>query len=88
MAYDADLAAQQSIYTPEAAKKVQAQRPPVQTGKARTTVLRKGGGEVWEDPSLMEWDPGERRRLEGERASIVLTSCLSHYYSSFPIVHR
>lgn len=60
-AFDADHAAQQSIYTPEAAKK---HAPALQAnkGKARTTVLRKGGGEVWEDPSLMEWDPGEFNR--------------------------
>lgn len=62
--FDADVAAQQSIYTPEAAKKYQ---PPAgvdgNKGKARTTVLRKGGGEIWEDPSLMEWDPGQSLSL-------------------------
>lgn len=61
--YDAELAAQQSIYTPEAAKRVQQQQQQqprqTQTGKARTTVLRKGGGQIWEDQSLMEWDPSQ-----------------------------
>lgn len=66
--YDANLAQQQSIYTPEASKKYKPLLPPGVAGggagaggaagsKARTTVLRKGGGEVWEDASLMEWDP-------------------------------
>ncbi|WAQ83806.1 hypothetical protein PtA15_4A255 [Puccinia triticina] len=49
-AFDANVAAQQSIYTPDATK--------LNKGKARTTVIRKAGGEVWEDQTLMEWDPG------------------------------
>lgn len=61
--FDADVAAQQSIYTPEAAKKHAPAVADGNKGKARTTVLRKGGGEVWEDPSLMEWDPGELQLL-------------------------
>jgi RNA recognition motif-containing protein len=30
------------------------------------TVLRKGGGEVWEDKSLMEWDPSHFRLFIGD----------------------
>jgi hypothetical protein len=26
-------------------------------GGKRTTVLRKGGGKVWEDQTLLEWNP-------------------------------
>lgn len=56
--YDMEQLQQASIYTPEASK---SNRNGVvaagQKGKARTTVLRKGGGEVWEDQSLLEWDP-------------------------------
>jgi hypothetical protein len=25
----------------------------------RETVIRKAGGKVWEDQTLLEWDPGE-----------------------------
>lgn len=28
-------------------------------GGKRTTVLRKGGGKVWEDQTLLEWDPSK-----------------------------
>ncbi len=28
-------------------------------GETRTTVLRKAAGKVWEDLSLLEWDPSE-----------------------------
>lgn len=60
-----DLDAQQaSIYTPEAAR---ANKPVTgangggsgSKAKGRTTVLRKGGGELWEDQTLLEWDPCE-----------------------------
>jgi hypothetical protein len=79
--FDANVAAQQSIYTPDATaihqQQLQNQHQqqqqqqqqlqqmmPQQTisklnkGKARPTVIRKAGGEVWEDQTLMEWDPG------------------------------
>lgn len=57
--YDMNLAQQSSIYTPEAAKSGRPVASVANKGKARTTVLRKGGGEVWEDQSLLEWDPCE-----------------------------
>ncbi|KAK4049756.1 hypothetical protein OIO90_005337 [Microbotryomycetes sp. JL221] len=74
--YDADLMAQQSIYTPEASRLYQQQQQAEGGGagstangkgkaKARTTVLRKGGGEVWEDQSLLEWDPSHFRLFIG-----------------------
>jgi hypothetical protein len=57
--YDMEQLQQASIYTPEASKSTRNGVVAAgQKGKARTTVLRKGGGEVWEDSSLLEWDPG------------------------------
>ncbi|KAA1118826.1 hypothetical protein PGT21_007277 [Puccinia graminis f. sp. tritici] len=80
--FDANVAAQQSIYTPDATaihhqqlqnqhqQQQQQQQQQLQQmmpqqaisklnkGKARPTVIRKAGGEVWEDQTLMEWDPG------------------------------
>ncbi|GAA5876766.1 hypothetical protein JCM1840_002038 [Sporobolomyces johnsonii] len=64
--YDANAAQQASIYTPEAAKTAQGPAAPAGKGKARTTVLRKGGGEVWEDQSLLEWDPAHFRLFIGD----------------------
>lgn len=57
-AFDANVAAQQSIYTPDAVQHPQVVHK-ANKGKARTTVIRKAGGETWEDQTLMEWDPGE-----------------------------
>ncbi|GAA6063351.1 hypothetical protein JCM10212_004372 [Sporobolomyces blumeae] len=76
--YDANAAQQASIYTPEAAKSgitaaaggaaggAAGAAVPAGKGKARTTVLRKGGGDVWEDQSLLEWDPAHFRLFIGD----------------------
>ncbi|GAA6025820.1 hypothetical protein JCM11491_000596 [Sporobolomyces phaffii] len=76
--YDANAAQQASIYTPDAgftsstaapygAAAAAAAAPGTSAkGKARTTVLRKGGGEVWEDQSLLEWDPAHFRLFIGD----------------------
>ncbi|GAA5884899.1 hypothetical protein JCM6882_007143 [Rhodosporidiobolus microsporus] len=65
--YDMNAAQQASIYTPEASKSNNnAVVAAGQKGKARTTVLRKGGGEVWEDQSLLEWDPSHFRLFIGD----------------------
>lgn len=34
--------------------------------KPRVTVLKKGAGEVWEDQTLMEWDPSHFRLFIGD----------------------
>lgn len=79
LAGPSDLTAQQaSIYTPEAAR---AGRPATHhhgnKPKGRTTVLRKGGGEVWEDQSLLEWDPCESPRSTCAREHTVSSYCVA-----------
>jgi hypothetical protein len=56
--YDVGILAQQSVYVPGAAidKRGGAGGKLAKGGK-RTTVLRKGGGKVWEDQTLLEWNP-------------------------------
>jgi hypothetical protein len=58
--YDVGILAQQSVYVPGAMidKRGGAGGKLAKGGK-RTTVLRKGGGKVWEDQTLLEWNPGE-----------------------------
>lgn len=58
--YDVGILAQQSVYVPGAMidKKGGAGGKLAKGGK-RTTVLRKGGGRVWEDQTLLEWNPCE-----------------------------
>ena len=57
--YDVGAAAQQSAYVPGASVgKPGGSGDVVPRGGKRTTVLRKGAGKVWEDRTLLEWDPG------------------------------
>lgn len=60
---DTDYIAQQSAYLPGVVNEL------VRTGKykapvgKRETVIRKAGGKVWEDTTLLDWDPSEPRRV-------------------------
>jgi len=58
--YDVGILAQQSVYVPGAMidKRGGAGGKLAKGGK-RTTVLRKGAGTVYEDQTLLEWNPGE-----------------------------
>jgi hypothetical protein len=57
--YDVGILAQQSVYVPGAMidKRGGAGGKLAKGGK-RTTVLRKGAGTVYEDQTLLEWNPG------------------------------
>jgi hypothetical protein len=56
--YDVGILAQQSVYVPGAMiDKRGGSGGKVAKGGKRTTVLRKGGGKVWEDQTLLEWNP-------------------------------
>lgn len=58
--YDVGMLAQSSVYVPGAAiDKRGGAGGKVEKGGKRVTVLRKGGGRVWEDQTLLEWDPSE-----------------------------
>lgn len=58
--YDVGILAQQSVYVPGAMiDKRGGAGGRVPRGGKRTTVLRKGAGKVWEDQTLLEWNPGE-----------------------------
>jgi RNA-binding protein 42 len=58
--YDVGILAQQSVYVPGAMiDKRGGAGGKVAKGGKRTTVLRKGAGKVWEDQTLLEWDPSE-----------------------------
>lgn len=63
-------AMQSSIYTPHASGQPwlngnSGALPAAMKGKARRTVLRKGAGYTWEDPTLLEWDPKHFRLFLG-----------------------
>jgi hypothetical protein len=74
--YDIGVAAQQSAYVPGAHTGKGATGVVIPKGQKRKTVLRKGGGKLWEDPTLLEWDSCECERYP-DLTSHVLIKLLS-----------
>jgi len=56
--YDVGIVAQQSVYVPGAMiDKRGGSGGKLAKGGKRVTVLRKGAGKLWEDQTLLEWNP-------------------------------
>jgi len=83
--YDVGIVAQQSVYVPGAAidKRGGAGGKLAKGGK-RTTVLRKGGGKVWEDQTLLEWNPSWFRLFVGDLSNDVSDDVLSNAFNKYP----
>ena len=56
-------------------------------GKQKT-VIRSGGGQVWQDPSLLEWDPAHFRLFIGNLAGEVTDESLLKAFAKYPSVHK
>ncbi|KZT50659.1 RNA-binding domain-containing protein [Calocera cornea HHB12733] len=56
----------------------------VAPGQKRTTVLRKGAGKVWEDRTLLEWDPKWFRLFVGDLSNDVSEDILSDAFRKYP----
>lgn len=57
------------------------------TGKTKT-VIRSGGGQTWQDPSLLEWDPAHFRLFVGNLAGEVTDESLLKAFAKFPSVQK
>lgn len=51
----------------------------------RKTVIRKGGGQTWEDPSLLEWDPTQFRIMVGNLAGEVTDESLAKAFAQYGV---
>ncbi|KAG4300984.1 hypothetical protein PCANB_002683 [Pneumocystis canis] len=85
-AEEAAIAEQQSIYSSENRENAKLRHQARWQGKEkRITVLREGGGTVWEDPSLLDWNPAHFRLfagdLGGEVSDETLFKAFQHYRS-------
>ncbi|KAK4498134.1 hypothetical protein PRZ48_010790 [Zasmidium cellare] len=49
------------------------------------TVVRKGGGQTWEDKSLLEWDPTKFRIMVGNLAGEVTDDLLSKAFEKYDV---
>ena len=59
----------------------------VTDGKTKT-VIRTGGGEKWQDPTLLEWDPSHFRLFVGNLAGEVTDESLLKAFAKFPSVQK
>lgn len=83
----AAIAQQQSIYSSdnrENAKLKQAER--IELKSKHKTVIREGGGKVWEDPTLLEWDPAHFRLYCGNLGGEVNDESLHRAFSAYPSI--
>jgi len=82
--YDVGYLAQQSVYVPGAMiDKRGGSGGKIVKGGKRTTVLRKGAGKVWEDQTLLEWDPSACH--DSAARMLLLTICASQVGSGFSL---
>ncbi|GLB33860.1 putative RNA recognition motif containing protein [Lyophyllum shimeji] len=83
--YDVGILAQQSVYVPGAMiDKRGGAGGKVAKGGKRTTVLRKGGGKVWEDQTLLEWSPSWSRLFVGDLSNDVSDDVLANAFNKYP----
>jgi len=89
LGYDPEAAVQSSAYTPggvvgtpDGEKAKEKQKAHAQ-GK-RETVIRKAGGKVWEDQTLVEWDPSWFRLFVGDLSNDVQENTLNNAFSKYP----
>ncbi|KAK5119436.1 hypothetical protein LTR85_007536 [Meristemomyces frigidus] len=57
---------------------------PAEDEKKRT-VVRKGGGQTWEDQSLLEWDPTQFRIMVGNLAGEVTDDSLAKAFAAYGV---
>lgn len=71
-------------------------RPPplIETGEVKakpaeddkkTTVMRKGGGQTWEDQTLLDWDPTQFRIMVGNLAGEVTDDSLAKAFVNYGV---
>ncbi|KAF7301714.1 Rna-binding protein [Mycena indigotica] len=82
--YDVGILAQQSVYVPGAMiDKRGGSGGKVAKGGKRTTVLRKGGGKVWEDQTLLDWNPSWFRLFVGDLSNDVSDDVLANAFNKY-----
>ncbi|SJX61350.1 related to RNA-binding protein [Sporisorium reilianum f. sp. reilianum] len=53
-------------------------------GETRATVLRRAAGKLWEDQTLLEWDPAHKRLFVGDLGNDVTDDVLAAAFDRFP----
>ncbi|CAD6897763.1 unnamed protein product [Tilletia controversa] len=53
-------------------------------GETRMTIIRKAAGKVWEDPSLLDWDPSHKQLFVGDLGNDVTDEILKKAFEKYP----
>lgn len=53
-------------------------------GETRPTVLRRAAGKIWEDQTLLEWDPSHKRLFVGDLGNDVSDEMLTAAFDKYP----
>lgn len=56
--------------------------------KKKKPIIRAAGGEVWEDPTLQEWDENDFRLFAGDLGNEVTDELLFKAFSKYPSLQR
>jgi RNA-binding protein 42 len=78
------LAKQHPKKAKETAVPVHGRIKPDKPAQKVLTVVREAGGQVWDDPSLLEWDPSHFRLFVGDLAGEVSDDTLFRAFSKYP----
>lgn len=57
-------------------------------GETRQTVLRRAAGKMWEDQTLLEWDPAHKRLFVGDLGNDVSDDTLHAAFAQFPTLAK
>lgn len=60
----------------------------LQRGETRQTVLRRAAGKLWEDQTLLDWDPTHKRLFVGDLGGDVSDEILHNAFSRFPSLSK
>lgn len=60
----------------------------LQRGQKRTTVIKSGPDGVYEDPTLLEWDPAHKRLFVGDLGNDVTDAVLSQAFQKYASFSR
>lgn len=74
----------QSKKSQPAALAVHGKIKPDRPAEKKLTVVRESGGQVWDDQTLLEWDPSHFRLFVGDLAGEVTDETLFKAFSKYP----
>jgi len=86
---EAQIAEQQSIYSQEHKDfRKFANKAKWDDKEKKTTVVREGGGKVWDDQTLLEWDPAHFRLFCGDLGGEVTDDVLFKAFGAYPSLQK